>query len=276
VANAPFLMPVLALMQNITDPFPGSSYNFLPTAPIVMTEIEDASGNLFANRTETPATSIQKTITLSNFHPSPLKIKTIMIGVGRSYTVDPVSSCEILRNNNTNLSAGTGLSSQNCQIVVNFNPRTEVSAVLNDLLVVEYEYLNSYSGVNAQVRARIGHKLDGFGTTSKTTLVNANVNFSAVPIMATDDQTITITNSGTETISISSLDLGTGFSSAFTVTSNTCTGASLIAAATCQIGVRFQPGSAGTFNNTIKVNYAGSMHTTSRSVTYSLSGVGNE
>jgi hypothetical protein len=270
IPNLPFRLPVL-WFQDSTTPFMSSAYNYTPTFSIIMTEPEDPIGNLFPNRTELQS-STQKTITFSSLLPAPITIKSVTTALGKSFVVSGGSCLTLDGVQNGTLSASNGVTAQPCQIVVDFLPDTDVSAVLNDLLIVEYEYTSALDG---PIRAKLGHKLDGFGTTAKANLTNTSIQFNSVPSATNSDlQTLTITNNGLEDLTISGYELGTDFNQTFTADTTSCGTGTLAPSTSCTISLTFAPGSPGAFTNTMKVNYSGSIYTNSRSVTYTLSGTG--
>src|SRR5579863_4269299 len=68
-------------------------------------------------------------------------------------------------------------------------------------------------------------------------------------------QTLTLTNSGTVALGITSVTLGGANASAFAIATNSC-GASLDIGASCSITVTFSPGSTGNFAGTLSVTDA--------------------
>jgi hypothetical protein len=273
-SSAPFRMPVLAF-QNEAAPFLTAEYNTALTGPIIMTETEDASNRTFADQSEN-STATTKTINFLNYNNSTLKFKSISTALGKSFTIDPLSSCLVLFNTNQTLPAISGVTPGFCQIVVKFLPRTDVSAELSDLIQVTYEYNNPLEG--RLIEAKVGHKVDGFGTTVLGTIADQTINFnSVVSVTGSDPRSITITNSGDEPINISQYELDTAFSDAFT--SNTsgvgkCGLATLQPSTSCTIDVTFVPGGVGDYRRSLTIHYAGTIHTESKSAILTLNGTG--
>jgi N,N-dimethylformamidase beta subunit-like, C-terminal/HYDIN/CFA65/VesB-like, Ig-like domain/Cep192 domain 4 len=58
-------------------------------------------------------------------------------------------------------------------------------------------------------------------------------------------QTVTVTNTGTATLSVTSVALGGTNASDFTISADSCTGAMVAVNATCSVGVKFAPTAAG-------------------------------
>ena len=271
IANAPFRLPILSF-QNQATPFLAAAYNPAPTGPITMTEPSDTTnGRMFASRSETAAFATQ-TITLSNFNTHTLRFKSISVAMGVSYSIDTASSCVTLMNTNSTLNAMVGMVPGMCQVVVRFLPRTDVSAELSDLLVVTYEYTNSLDGL---VEAKVGYKLDGFGTTVSGLIANQMVTFNSVAsVTGTDTQSITITNSGSESITISGYELESGFSNAFTADTAGCGTSTLAVGASCTINGIFSPGTSGNFSKKLTIKYAGAIHTEEKSAVITFAGTG--
>ncbi|MEW6417183.1 MAG: choice-of-anchor D domain-containing protein [Nitrospirota bacterium] len=91
-----------------------------------------------------------------------------------------------------------------------------------------------------------------------------------VMVASSSDQNITVTNNGTGNLTISSV---TSPSAPFSITNNTCLGASISAGATCQITVRFAPTSTGTFNSSTTIS-SNDPDTPNVTVTMTGTGVG--
>jgi hypothetical protein len=274
-APAPFRMPVLAF-QNETTPFLTAEYNTALTGQIMMTETEDASGRLFASQSEN-SIATSKTITFFNYHLSTLKFKSITTALGKSFTIDPNSSCLTLyKNQNLPLAALSGINPGFCQIVVKFLPRTDVSAELSDLLLVTYEYNNALEG--RLIEAKVGYKVDGFGTSVLGVIADQSIQFnSVVSVTGSDARSITITNSGDEPISITDYVFESGFSAAFTSDvsgAGKCGLSTLQPSASCSIDVTFVPGGIGDYTKKLTINYAGTIHTETKSAVLTLNGSG--
>jgi len=272
IASAPFRLPILTF-QNQAAPFLTAAYNPAPTGPIMMTEPSDAAnGRMFASRSETAA-SVTQTITLSNYSSHTIRFKNISVAMGVSYSIDTASSsCVTLMNTNQSLNAMVGMVPGMCQVVVRFLPRTDVSAELSDLVVVTYEYQNSLDGF---VEAKVGHKLDGFGTTVSGLIADQVVAFNSVAsVTGSDSKTVTITNSGTESISISGYELESGFSSAFSADTSGCGTGTLAIGASCNINGIFSPGTSGNFNKKLTIKYTGAIHTEEKSAVITFAGTG--
>jgi hypothetical protein len=79
----------------------------------------------------------------------------------------------------------------------------------------------------------------------------ANVNFGRRPVNSTTTTTLTVTNTGTVALNVSSVTIGG--SSTFTASLGTCS-APVAAAGSCTLNVTFHPTVAGTFAGTLTVN----------------------
>jgi Domain of unknown function (DUF1929)/Legume lectin domain/PKD domain len=88
--------------------------------------------------------------------------------------------------------------------------------------------------------------------------------------------TVTVTNSGTATLNITTVTIAGTNASDFALTSNTCNGAALAANATCAVGVTFTPGATGMRTATFQVadNASGSPQSATLTGLGSASGSG--
>jgi hypothetical protein len=109
------------------------------------------------------------------------------------------------------------------------------------------------------------------GTGSVTPKISASpspVNFGSIFAGTTTTQTLTVTNIGTGSLSISSV---TGLSSPFSITSNSCLGPILAANQSCQMSVKFAPAGTGPFTDDITI---GSNDPVTPSLLVTLKGIG--
>ena len=113
--------------------------------------------------------------------------------------------------------------------------------------------------------------------TPVVTLSPTTLNFGSVTDGTTSPaQTVTVSNTGTGTLNITSVGfLGGAGSLEFAITNNTC-GSTLASGATCKFGVVFEPGSPGTYGAEVGVtdNAAGSPQYATISGTGIASGTG--
>ena len=101
-------------------------------------------------------------------------------------------------------------------------------------------------------------------------------NFGNVVVGATSDQTVTVTNSGTTSVTLSNPAITFTSGSQFSVSPSgtTCnTGNVLLANGACTIKLLFTPSAVGTITDTVKVNYIDS-NSSPQSLSATLSGTG--
>jgi hypothetical protein len=98
------------------------------------------------------------------------------------------------------------------------------------------------------------------GTPPSITVSPASVSFGSQPGGSTTSASVTLTNSGTVAVHIDSTTIGSG-SAYFSVGSDTCTGSTLAAGATCAVGLQFFAGASGALTG--RLDIAGSAGTIS-------------
>jgi len=75
-----------------------------------------------------------------------------------------------------------------------------------------------------------------------------SLHFGAVRVGAGADRTLSVSNTGSADLSVTSVSGGSGFAAPFSITSDACSGKILVPAATCVVAVRFEPTVVGSFN----------------------------
>ena len=195
-----------------------------PTASLSQTSIS------FSNQTLS-TTSVPQTITLTNTGTASLSIDTI------------AASGDFAQVNNCGPSLAVGAA---CSFTVSFTPiaagtRTGTLSIADNAAGSPHQVALSGTGVTAAV------PLASLSETS-VTFSNVAVNTSSVA------QTVTLINTGTATLNISSIGVSGDFAQA-----NNC-GTSLAAGADCGLTITFTPTATGTRNGTLTIidNAAGS------------------
>jgi len=184
------------------------------------------------------SSSSPQTLTLTNTGNSTLTISSISISASFSQI------------NNCSSSVAAGAS---CSISVTFQPTT--SGTISGTLTI-----TDNASPNTQAAS-----LTGTGAGPAATLSPASLTFAAQPVGSpSSPQTVTLANTGTATLSITSISISGDFSQI-----NTC-GSSLAAGASCGISVTFTPTSGGTRTGTLSVTDDASPATQ----TISLTGTG--
>lgn len=209
-------------------------------SPAPVPAINLSSGALTFAAQTTGTTSAPQVITVTNPGGASLNIGSITRGGTNAADFALSGTCA----NGTVLAAGTG----SCTIQVAFTPsaagaRTAAIAIADNANGSPHSIALSGSGV---------------APAPAVTLSSASLNFGNQQVGSVSAaQTVTLTNSGTATLSITGI---TSSSAEFTRTT-TC-GASLAPAAQCQIAVTFQPTSATGKSATLSIadNATGSPH----------------
>ena len=175
-------------------------------------------------------TSNAETITLKNTGTATLTISSIAMGGTNATSFVEIGTC------GTSLAAGAS-----CSLYAGFKPAS-VAALTGTLSITD----------NA---AGSPHKvtLTGTGTTAPTLKLSATSLTFPTTLHGTTSaaQTITLTNGGTATMTLSSITL-TGTNPTDFVELNTC-GATLAPAGTCSVYVSFKPAAAGAFKGTLSI-----------------------
>ena len=205
------------------------------------------SGLSFASQVVNAASAAQ-TITVSNSGTAALSISSVAVTGTNAADFSQTNTC------------GTSLAvAASCTISVIFKPSAAGT--------------RSASVAIADNAAGSPHSvtLSGTGVTPQIALSGSSLSFaSQVVNTASAAQTITVSNSGTAALSISSVAV-TGTNAADFSQTNMC-GTSLAVAASCTISVTFKPSAAGSRSASVAIadNAAGSPHMTA------LSGIGAE
>lgn len=82
---------------------------------------------------------------------------------------------------------------------------------------------------------------------------NLLIPFGDVTELTNATQTITVTNSGNADLLLGAIGGTNPLEGAFSLVSDTCTGATVAPAGTCTVGVRFAPGSVGSFTDSLDI-----------------------
>lgn len=181
-----------------------------------------------------------QTVTLKNTGTLAVTISSIALtGTGASSYLITANTC------GTSLAVGAS-----CSFSAAFKPTT--TGALSAAIAVTDNATGSPQSV----------ALSGTGSPAGTavTVSASSLGFGPAGIgLETPAQTVTLKNTGTVAVTISSITLGGSGSSSFVLTANTC-GASLAVAASCTFSAAFKPTAAGALSATIGVadNVAGS------------------
>ncbi len=222
--------------------------SILPTSSIAAVLSLSSSSLLFASQTVGTASPAQ-IITLNDTGNAALGITSIALS--------GANAGDFAQTNNCGSSVAAG---NNCAINVTFTPAASGSWAAS--LTISHSAAGSPQTL---ALSGAGTSASGSATLSPTSLA-----FSSQPIdIASSAQTVTLTNGGTNTLSISSFAV-TGTNSSDFVQNNTC-GTLVAAAATCAIVVLFTPSIAGAETAALSI----SDNATGSPQSVSLSGTGS-
>ncbi len=96
--------------------------------------------------------------------------------------------------------------------------------------------------------------------------------FGTVTNGVTSDQTVTVSNSGNTSLVIGTIASANPLAVPFSITTDNCSGKTIVPAGTCSLTVRFAPVSSGTYSDSFDIP---SNDPTTPSATVSVSGTGN-
>lgn len=172
-------------------------------------------------------TSAPQTTTLTNTGGSTLTITSIALQTGTQYAISG------------NTCGGTLAASANCVISVTFTPTS--AGAKNDSIVVTTNASSSPDHVSLTGT--------GLATAPAVQLSPATSPFGTQVVLTTSaPQTTTLTNTGSATLTISSIVLTTG--TQFAISGNTC-GGTLGVSASCAVSVTFTPTTVGAKTDSI-------------------------
>ncbi|MFN8512849.1 MAG: choice-of-anchor D domain-containing protein [Chloroflexia bacterium] len=184
-------------------------------------------------------TSPAKTVTLTNTSNGPLSITSVVSSSAEFQVVGNTCGSQTIAPNAT------------CTVSVVFSP-TSAGAKTATLTIAD-----STNTGNHIV------SLTGTGITGGLRFDPVAINFGQQQVLTTATQSIVVTNISSGPVTISAVTLGLGTNSAFTLTGNTCVGATLPAGGSCVVGVNFTPTTTGLLNGSVVFTdtAAGSPHT---------------
>lgn len=211
-----------------------------------------APGSLSFNQTIGVASTPQ-TITVSNTGTSALKLSSITVSgaAAADYVIDSSSTCA---------SGGSVAANNSCNVKVVFTPSSSGARAAS--LNVAHNAANSPSTV----------ALNGVGNAvpqGTLTLNQSSMAFASTSVGASSQQSVTLGNSGSAALTLSSMSV-TGSNGADFVVGGDCTvGASLPVGSNCTAKVTFSPTAVGTRTGTLTINTSNSSNP---SATVALSG----
>ncbi len=175
------------------------------------------------------STSTAKTVTLTNSGTAALALTSITITGGSTASA-------FTQTNNCPASLSTGSS---CTISITFKPFASGT------------YAASLTATDNAADSPQTASLSGTGVTSGATLSSSSITFPTTTVNTTASSGVTLTNSGTAALTITSIVLSGTNASNFATTNN-C-GTSLAAGASCTITATFTPTAASSYSATITV-----------------------
>jgi phospholipase C len=220
--NLPFLTTRDANANDTTDSF---NFNQTPLSPLVLSQRTcplNSDSNVYFGGQVVGTTSPAYNVTMTNVRTVPITVSSIVVTGDFSQT-----------NNCTMIPVGGG-----CTINITFSP-TQTAARTGTLTITDSDS-TSPQVINLQ------------GTGSEVTLTPSlypGIVFPAVQLNAKASQKVTLTNSGSSTLTINSIfTVGTNY-----VEKNTC-GNSVAAGASCSINVGYSPSVTGLTYGNLVVN----------------------
>jgi hypothetical protein len=180
------------------------------------------------------ATSAPQTVTVTNSGTANLSISTVSIGgTNASSFAKSADTC-----------SGVAVTPSNtCTVSVTFKPSAtgSLSASLN--------FTDNAAGSPQTV------SLSGTGIAPAVSLSVSSLSFADQLLGTTSAaQTVTVTNTGTANLSISTVTIGGTNAGDFAKSADNCTGATVIPSATCTVSVTFTPSAAGSRTATLSHN----------------------
>ena len=232
----------------VTDNAADSSQSIALSGSGTQASASLSTGSLTFGNTMVASTSDPQTVTLTNSGNVALTISSVAVSGTNASDFNMTNNC------------GASLAaSASCTISVTFKPAAE-GARSATITVTD-------NGTPATQSVTLG----GTGTQASASLSTTSLTFGSTMVTSTSDpQTVTLTNSGNVTLTISSVTVSGTNASDFNLTNN-C-GASLAASASCTISVTFKPTAGGTRTATITFNDSAAP----ASQTVTLSGTGED
>jgi hypothetical protein len=177
-------------------------------------------------------TSPPQTVTLTNTGTATLTIKQVVVT-----GTDPADFAQ------TNTCGSSVAAGASCTFSITFTP--SASGLLSAGVSISDNATGSPQKITVQ----------GQGTVMS--LQPASLNFGSIAVGTTSPpQTVTITNTGTSSVTINSVTRVGADPKDFTITSNTC-GSTLGAAASCVVTLTFKPAATGSRSASLSVNDSG-------------------
>lgn len=178
-----------------------------------------------------------QTVTLSNTGNAPLTLGTLSISSGTEFTI----------NGGTCAASGTVAAGSSCTISVGFTPSAAGARSAN--LIVTH---NAAGGQSTTSLSGTGVALTPVIGVSPTTL-----SFSQTVATTSADQTVTVSNTGTAPLVISTLTLGGAQAAEFQISAGgTCSvGGSVAVSSSCTIKLAFTPSATGARNASLTITH---------------------
>jgi cardiolipin synthase len=232
---APTVAFAFTATVTITDNVPSSPQTITLTGtgtPPPAPAIAFSPGPLTFTATSVGTPSATQSIAITNTGTAALTLSSIAItGTGAS-SYSQTNSCP------ASLPATTG----NCMVFVTFTPTT------TGTLTAAVSVADNATGSPQSVA------LTGTGVAPAVTLTASNLTFTSPLNVATAPQSITLTNTGTDTLKITGIALGGGDASSFGMTTSTSPcGITLIPGSSCVVSAIFTPTAATNYAATITI-----------------------
>jgi subtilase family serine protease len=179
--------------------------------------------------TNTGVTSVAQTVTLHNTGTGTLTLSGISISGANASSFLQTNNCGV-----------TLAASASCAVSVTFRPASVGG------LAATLRFADNATGSPQAIA------LSGTGTAPAVSLAPTGLAYSSLNVgLTSTTQSITLRNTGTGALTISSISVGGANASSFSQTNN-C-GASLAASASCTVTITFRPAASGALTATLKV-----------------------
>lgn len=229
-----------------TDPNPDPDPEPQPELPVISVSAETVNfGDVLAGL------SAQRTVTVTNAGTATLAINSVNINGGNGAFAQS--------NNCASVAAGSS-----CNVNVTYYASGE--GAQSATLVI---------GSNDELNPTVQIPLSGKSITQTAPNISVSqtsVNFGEVLVGQTQQQTLTISNTGTAALTINGVQLASGFNAGFSVAANHNCG-TVAPGANCSVPVSFAPNSVGAAQGSVVIS---SNDPDTSSVTVALSGQGKE
>jgi hypothetical protein len=223
--------PTTVGKESATMNMPGNESNSPLTLSVTgtgLTAIKVSPNSINFGTVSVGKSGAAKTITISNLSTAALSTSPLqVIGADPQDFVLSANSC------------GSSLAgNSSCSVTVTYTPTTGGSRS-GSLSIVDGDPTSPQS-------------VSFTGSADAISVSPTTINYGNVTSGRTQSKTVTVTNAGTATVTMSPLQISGASAADFTMSANTC-GSSLAASSSCSVSVTFAPPSPGSYSATLTV-----------------------